>query len=550
MTVTRDPSALLAETSWIHALARKLVSDPHLAADLAQDACVEALERSPADDRSLRAWLATVVRRQLLRVRRGTAHRAAREQARGADDAPGTDEVVERAETHKNVVLAVLALHEPYRSTLLLRFFEQLSYADIARRTGITEAAVNSRVTRGLAELRTRLETTYGGDRRALGLALIPLAKLPLTGLALTTATTGWKPMTLWIGSAAAAGLIVTTFAVTTAGGGRGAGEPALGAPVVKDELALALPLVADGQEGRVEAPLRLPYAEEAAQADADQWQTRLAHSLVLAPSVVSFELDSGAGDVEVRPSTSGRVEIDARVVADLERVKPARLTQVFEDHVEVVEEKGVLRIKDAHRNENGWSIHLTVAVPANLPLSANSGAGDVLVRAGGSKVQANSGAGSVRIELGSERLELVRANSGAGPVAVAVDAFSGEASLNSGAGEVTLLVRDPTSRGKAELNSGAGDVRLIVPANWVGELDLETFGTIEVPPSFGLRVERDIAGRSSLRSTLGNGGGRYKLRSGAGDLGVEIGRTLPEPAPRAEHEHAKKEAKDKHKHK
>jgi RNA polymerase sigma-70 factor (ECF subfamily) len=532
MSATRDLTALLEQTGWIHDLARKLVADPHLAADLAQETCVQALERAPTAERPLRAWLATVLRRQLARVRRGNASRAQREALQRAEDAPDTAEVVERAETHKHVVLAVLALAEPYRSTLLLRFFEQLSYDEIARRTGVTSAAVNSRVTRGLAELRARLETTYGGDRRALGLALAPLAKLPTTGLALTTAT-GWKTMTFWIGSAAA-GLIVTTLTVTTfGGGGRGAGAPP-SEPVVKEELELPLELVLEGAAERVAAPLTLPGPQDKRdKTRAAPWESRLAHTLALAPSVVAFEVNSGAGDVEVRPSNSGRVEIDARVVARLDKVKPERLTQVFEDHVEVSETKGVLRIKDRHDNEEGWSVHLVVAVPKALPVHANSGAGDVLVAAGGAKVQANSGAGEVRVELAEARLAFLKANSGAGDVAVAVGAVSDELELNSGAGAVTLLVADPVSPGKADLNSGAGNVRLLVPANWIGELDLETMSTIELPPSFGLQIERDIAGRSSVRGALGIGGGRYKLRSGAGSLGVEIGHALPERKPK-----------------
>jgi len=536
MTNARSLHTLLDQTTWIHALARRLVADPSLAADLAQETCVEALVRRPAEDRPLRAWLATVMRRNLAHLRRGDSSRAAREQgvAREEREASALD-VIERAETHRNVVLAVLALSEPTRSTLLMRFFEQLSYEEIARRTGVTSAAVNSRVTRGLAELRARLESTYGGDRRALGLALVPLAQLP-TGLALTTAT-GWKTMTFWIGSAAA-GVIVTTFAVANLGNGaRGTGTSAptpAGAPTATEELALALPLVADGAAERVEPALRLSLAQEPqGKAPPALWETRLAHSLVLAPSVLAFEFGSGAGNVEVRPSASGRLEIEAHVVARLEQVEARRLTQVFADHVEVSETKGVLRIVDDHEGEKGWSVHLVVFVPKALPLSASSGAGDVHVLVAATKVKANSGAGEVRVELPDGRLESLHANSGAGDVAVAVGSVAERVTLNSGAGAVTLLLREPLSAGNGELTSGAGEVRLIVPANFVGALDLESMGSIVVPPSFGLAVEQDFVGNSTLRGTLGVGGGSYRLRSGAGTLAVEIGHALPAKATR-----------------
>src|SRR5687768_3275402 len=65
-----DDERLLEQTAWIRALARSLVADAHLAEDLAQDACVAALERPPADAGNLRGWLAAVVRnlhRQVVR---------------------------------------------------------------------------------------------------------------------------------------------------------------------------------------------------------------------------------------------------------------------------------------------------------------------------------------------------------------------------------------------------------------------------------------------------------------------------------------------------
>src|SRR5262245_17236249 len=157
MASTQPVHALLDQTGWIHALARQLVADPHLAADLAQDTTVDALEHRPDGARPLRGWLAAVMRNNLAKLRRGDHNRAAREQVvRRPELEPAALDVVERAETHRNVVLAVLALEEPYRSALLMRFFEQLPYEDIARRTGVTRAAVNSRITRGLAELRNR----------------------------------------------------------------------------------------------------------------------------------------------------------------------------------------------------------------------------------------------------------------------------------------------------------------------------------------------------------------------------------------------------------
>jgi RNA polymerase sigma-70 factor (sigma-E family) len=52
---------------------------------------------------------------------------------------------------------ACLALPEAQRVAVVLRFYEQLEYAEIAALTGVAEGSVRSRVSRGLAALRTSL---------------------------------------------------------------------------------------------------------------------------------------------------------------------------------------------------------------------------------------------------------------------------------------------------------------------------------------------------------------------------------------------------------
>jgi RNA polymerase sigma-70 factor (ECF subfamily) len=540
--------ALLDQTGWIHALAQSLVSDPHLAADLAQDTTVDALEVRPDGSRPLRGWLATVMRNNLAKLRRGERNRSAREASvKKPGLEPAAHEVVERAETHRNVVLAVLALDEPYRSTLLMRFFEQLPYDEIARQTGVTRAAVNSRITRGLAELRQRLENTYGGDRRALALALLPLAKLPTAVAATTTTILGLKTMHFALGTAAAT-LLVATVSVSVLSGGR---EPAPSSPATAPNTPAKLafeerelvPLPFFGVEPEPAAPARVAlepqekkqgkepgkkHDHKQHESDENVWKTELFHSQVLPVGVETLSVNTGAGDVEVLASTSGKLEVQARVRAKLGTVKDSELTQIFEDHVDIREEDGRLIIEDGHKNQRGWTVSLAVSVPGSFPVLANSGAGDVLVRTGKTKVQANSGAGDVRVELPLERLKELQANSGAGNVVAEVLSIEDELLANSGAGNVVLRVVEASSPGSANLNSGAGDVRIIVPANMVGSFDLETFGDIEAPRAFGLEVKTDVSGQKKLEGSLGAGGGRYKLRSGAGDLAIVIGNALP----------------------
>lgn len=179
MAEASEIAALLAHTDWTRALARGLAGDAHLADDLVQEAWVAALERPPRTDRPLRGWLATVLRRRASDLGRERGGRERREQHAARDEAlPSTHELVERAALQRTLVEAVLELDEPFRSTVLLRFFEGLPPREIARRSGVSVATVQSRLTRALERLRERL--SRGGGRSAWLSALAPLLREPV----------------------------------------------------------------------------------------------------------------------------------------------------------------------------------------------------------------------------------------------------------------------------------------------------------------------------------------------------------------------------------
>lgn len=69
----------------------------------------------------------------------------------GADDGVPPDE-------RRALWLACQALPEAQRTAIVLRYYEQLEYAEIAAVTGAREGTVRSRVSRGLVVLRSRLE--------------------------------------------------------------------------------------------------------------------------------------------------------------------------------------------------------------------------------------------------------------------------------------------------------------------------------------------------------------------------------------------------------
>jgi len=179
-----DLSALFSQTGWTRALARSLALDVHLAEDLVQDAWVAALERPPDLGRPVRGWIASVLRRRWVDVERARARRRRREEVTASVEAwPSPHDVVEKAALQRELVSAVLELDEPYRTTVLLRFFEELPQREIARRMQTSSATVNSRLTRALARLRERL--SRGKDGAAWLRVLVPLLREPATAPAL-----------------------------------------------------------------------------------------------------------------------------------------------------------------------------------------------------------------------------------------------------------------------------------------------------------------------------------------------------------------------------
>src|SRR5262245_3880009 len=173
---TPTPEALLAEHAWARRLAYRLVRDAALADDLAQEACVRALGRAPAS--GPRTWLAAVVRNLARQGRRERGRRARREETAARHETlPSAAEALERLAVQQDVVRALLALEEPYRSTIVLRFYEDLPPRRIAARQGVPVATVKTRLARGLAMLRGALDREHGGDGRSWALFLLPLAR-------------------------------------------------------------------------------------------------------------------------------------------------------------------------------------------------------------------------------------------------------------------------------------------------------------------------------------------------------------------------------------
>ena len=157
---------LLVHATWVRELARRLAANTGEADDLAQDTWVAALRTPPTCGENLRGWLTRVLQNFASRSRRTAARRGRREERAARPEAqPSVAELHERAQVHREVVQAVLDLEEPYGSTVLLRYFEGLPPRIIAARQGVPVNTVRTRLSRGLATLRSRLEHTHGDGR-------------------------------------------------------------------------------------------------------------------------------------------------------------------------------------------------------------------------------------------------------------------------------------------------------------------------------------------------------------------------------------------------
>lgn len=190
-----EPEELRRNAEWVRGLARRLVADEHLADDLAQDTWMAALEHPPGPAAPSRSWLSAVLLNALRKRMRTEVRRVERERAAAtAGEATPAGEIVGQVESLRLLVNAVLALEEPIRSTILLRYYGDLSAAEIARRTSVPPGTVRSRLKRGLASLRARLDAEHAGGRREWVLSVLPLLKDPaasMTAASMATFTGG-----------------------------------------------------------------------------------------------------------------------------------------------------------------------------------------------------------------------------------------------------------------------------------------------------------------------------------------------------------------------
>ena len=167
-------AVVLAHQDRLYTIALRMLGDPGEAEEAAQDAFVRAYRALGGYDTvrirelRLRGWLTTIV---LNRCRSALARRSAHGPAPlTLDDASkpliepvvaaaaGPAAVVERRDDRATWARRLAELPVAYRSAIVLRHVDGLSYPEAAAALGRPEGTVKAQVHRGVALLRTMLE--------------------------------------------------------------------------------------------------------------------------------------------------------------------------------------------------------------------------------------------------------------------------------------------------------------------------------------------------------------------------------------------------------
>ncbi len=158
----RDLEELARSLSGGVGLARALLSgNGREGEDASQDVWLAAVERTPKVRTGLRAWFLGALRRRALHRLRQERRRSARSLEEldwePADNSQRPSDAQERRELREILVEEVMALPQPYRSALYLRYLEELSPAQVAEQLQRPLSTVQTQLQRGLVLLRTRL---------------------------------------------------------------------------------------------------------------------------------------------------------------------------------------------------------------------------------------------------------------------------------------------------------------------------------------------------------------------------------------------------------
>lgn len=161
-------SAILAEHGrWLRTVIRARIGGSQGVDEVLQEVSLAAVaQRAPISDPSrIGSWLYGLAVRQALLYRRAQGRRRKREDCyakrSGSRTTSGSSDPLEwlvSTERDRLVRLAVDELSPKDRELLLLKYTEDWSYRELAERLGLSESAIEARLHRARARLRSKLE--------------------------------------------------------------------------------------------------------------------------------------------------------------------------------------------------------------------------------------------------------------------------------------------------------------------------------------------------------------------------------------------------------
>src|SRR6266446_8836834 len=175
----------------VYSLVYRIVNDPADAADTTQEVFLKVFRgmKHFHGESSLKTWIYRIAVHEASNRRRWWFRHKAKEtsiepsqddsrlSASGmrdtlVDESESPFDMVAHEEVRAWVEKELRQISEPYRTTVILRDLEDMSYEEIAEITEVSLGTVKSRLTRGREALRRRLTTYVMENGRQLGLSL------------------------------------------------------------------------------------------------------------------------------------------------------------------------------------------------------------------------------------------------------------------------------------------------------------------------------------------------------------------------------------------
>jgi RNA polymerase sigma factor (sigma-70 family) len=163
---------------WIFAAAFRQLGDRQMAEDTVQIVFVLLARRSHKmpTHQKLSGWLFNTLGYTMKNLRRASRSRQMHEQLAALERSNVTEPSARVNDLGTHLDAAVASLGQADRSAIVLRFYQDRSFGEIAETLGITEIAARKRVSRGTEKLRKRFEklgARPGPDAAALSVAAV-----------------------------------------------------------------------------------------------------------------------------------------------------------------------------------------------------------------------------------------------------------------------------------------------------------------------------------------------------------------------------------------